>query len=211
MFIAQKWEPFLILLFPSYCFSRCHYYYYSYCYSVYHAGLRRTGTAPELLRYLRARSLSGNAPPPPPRTPPCNSLLLFSTTIFHLVPEDLPPKHSLRTLASLGPDSQRLLLQWICHTGHLSPALATRPKLACASVILVATLLYELPLVIVGTHCCASVFGPHFCNNDLCDVVLGTRLECHYTLNSISFQSCYSLLGVKLFRYLSQVPRGRGV
>jgi hypothetical protein len=51
----------------------------------------------------------------------------------YLIPGDLLPRPFPRMHASLGPDPQRLLLQRLCPTGHLSPALASTPGHSCAS------------------------------------------------------------------------------
>lgn len=45
--------------------------------------------------------------------------------------------------------------------GHFSPALVTRSGQPCASTILIATLVQELPKDIVGTHCCAKLALDH--------------------------------------------------
>jgi hypothetical protein len=86
-----------------------------------------------------ARPLSGTKPPsgyhqaiPPTPTPNQD----------YLTPGALPPRPFPRMLASLGPSPQHLLLQRLCPTGYLSPALATRHGHPCASTIL-PTLVYE--------------------------------------------------------------------
>lgn len=64
-------------------------------------------------------------------------------------------------LASLGSDTQQLLLQVLFPMGHLSPTLFTSTGDPFAFTIHFATLMQEWPKIIVGTHCCATLVLDH--------------------------------------------------
>jgi hypothetical protein len=76
-------------------------------------------------------------------------------------PKAFPPRAFLRMLAALGPGPQRLLLQAVCPTGPLTPALANRPGHLCASTVLVANMVQEWPKIIVVPHSCVTTVLDH--------------------------------------------------
>jgi hypothetical protein len=72
-----------------------------------------------------------------------------------------PGTSSSRPFPRMWPAHSNCCSRGLCPTGHLSPALATRPGHPCASTILVATLVQEEPKDSVGTHCCATMVSDH--------------------------------------------------
>jgi hypothetical protein len=119
-----------------------------------HPGLRRIWTVPKGFCHPPGWTLSGATSPfraLPGNVPNAYSKpRLFNTWRF--TAQIFP-----RMFASLVPGPQRLLLQGLCPTIHLSPALTTGPGHPCASTTLVATLVQERPKGIAVTHWCSTV------------------------------------------------------
>jgi hypothetical protein len=93
-------------------------------------------------------------------------------------------------LASLGPGPLRLLLQGLCPTCHLSPALSTGSGHPCVLATPVATSVQKWPKGSCWAILLRSSDLRSHCNNDLHDVAWRTPLECQCTPKSTPFQSC---------------------
>jgi hypothetical protein len=124
------------------------------------------------LSHPRGYATSGTAP----RGAPLGSAphAYSKTELFN--PWGFTTQVFLRDASFLGPGLQRLLLQRLCPTGHLSRGMDTSLDTPCASTILVSTvwtesivapqwhritLVQEWPGFIVGTHCCATMILDH--------------------------------------------------
>jgi hypothetical protein len=69
--------------------------------------------------------------------------------------------------SAFGPGLQRLLLQGLWPTGHISSAAATRPGRICAFAVMVSTLVQQWPKVIFKLFI-ATLASDHICASLLC-------------------------------------------